>query len=84
MENQMKLKHLSDSKPAIGKWQIGDGDNFISFALTKKPNWFHRKMANLFFGLVWYDFKSPIDVKDIKPSKGIEAKVTKVVPKGRR
>jgi hypothetical protein len=84
MENQMKLKNVSDSKPAIGKWQIGDGDNFISFALTEKPNWFRRKMANLFFGLVWYDFKSPIDVKDVKPSKGIKAKVTKEVPKGRR
>jgi len=84
MENQMKSKNLSDSKPAIGKWQIGDGDNFISFALTEKPNWFRRTMANLFFGLVWYDFKSPIYVKDVKPSKGIKANVTKEVPKGRR
>ena len=73
-----------DIKPAIGEWKIGDGDNFISFALTEKPNWFRRTMANLFFGLVWYDFKSPSDVKDVKPSKGIKAKVTKEVHKGRR
>ena len=84
MENQMKLKNVSDSKPAIGEWKIGDGDNFISFALTQKPNLFRRTMANLFFGLRWNDFKSPIDVKDVKPSKGIKAKVTKEVPKGRR
>tara|TARA_B110000459_G_scaffold18733_1_gene18109 strand:- start:422 stop:592 length:171 start_codon:yes stop_codon:yes gene_type:complete len=42
-----------DIKPAIGEWKIGDGDNFISFALTEKPNWFRRTMANLFFGLRW-------------------------------
>lgn len=82
MENQMKSKPTPNK--AIGEWKIGDGDNFISFSLTHKPNWFRRTMANLFFGLRWIDFTSPIDVLDIKPSKGVKAKVTKVIPKGRR
>ena len=73
-----------DIKPAIGEWKIGDGDNFISFALTNKPNWFRRTMANLFFGLRWIDYTQPKPIKDIKPSKGVKAKVTKVIPKGRR
>ena len=82
MENQMKSKPTPNK--AIGEWKIGDGDNFISFSLTTKPNWFRRTMANLFFGLRWIDFTSPIDVLDIKPSKGVKAKVTKVIPKGKR
>ena len=66
----------SFNKP-IGEWKIGDGEHFISFALTQKPNWFRRMMAWLFFGLRWIDFPQPKDVKDIKPSKGV--KVSKVV-----
>ena len=80
----MKSSVSVDTKPAIGEWIIGDGDNFISFALTNKPNWFRRMMANLFFGLRWEDYNQPKDIKDIKPSKGVKAKVTKVIPKGRR
>ena len=67
MENQMKSIGI-DIKPAIGEWKIGDGDNFISFALTNKPNWFRRMMANLFFGLRWIDYTQPKPIKDIKPS----------------
>lgn len=84
MENQMKGNTTLKSKPAIGEWKIGDGDNFISFALTTKPNLFRRMMANLFFGLRWIDYTQPKEIKDIKPSKGVKAKVTKVIPKGRR
>jgi hypothetical protein len=51
MENQMKI--TPPLNKAVGEWKIGDGDNFISFALTNKPNWFRRMMANLFFGLRW-------------------------------
>ncbi len=67
---------------AVGEWKIGSGDNFISFALTEKPNWFRRTMANLFFGLVWKDFNSP-SYKP-KPSKGISIHKTIDVPKNRR
>jgi len=52
----------------IGEWKIGDDDDFISFALKKKPHWFHRICARFFFGLRWIDFPHP---KDVKPSKGI-------------
>ena len=69
----------------IGEWKIGEGDYFISFALTKKPNWFRRWMANLFFGLRWIDYPQPKDVRDIQAGKGIRAAMTKVIPpqKGR-
>ena len=65
------------SNMPVGEWKIGEGDYFISFALTKKPNGFRRFAAWLFFGLRWIDFDVPKNVKDIKPSKGI--KVAKVV-----
>ena len=65
------------SNSPVGEWKIGEGDYFIAFALTKKPNGFRRFFAWLFFGLRWIDFPQPKDVKDIKPSKGI--KVAKVV-----
>lgn len=65
------------SNMPVGEWKIGEGDYFISFALTKKPNRFRRFFAWLFFDLQWIDFPQPKDVKDIKPSKGI--KVSKVV-----
>lgn len=84
MENQMKRSVGIEVKPAIGEWKIGDGDNFISFALTNKPNLFRRMMANLFFGLRWIDYTQPKEIKDVEPSKGVKAKVTKVIPKGRR
>ena len=65
------------SNMPVGEWKIGEGDYFISFALTKKPNRFRRFFAWAFFGLRWIDFDVPKNVKDIKPSKGI--KVAKVV-----
>lgn len=83
MENTNNYFNLSEAKititqpKPIGEWKIGEGDYFISFSLTKKPNWFRRKMAWLFFGLKWIDFPQPKDVKDIQPSKGM--KVAKVV-----
>jgi len=49
MENQMISKPTPNK--AIGEWKIGDGDNFISFSRTNKPNWFRRMMANQIFGL---------------------------------
>ena len=52
----------------IGEWKIGDDDDFISFALKKKPHWFHRLCARFFFGLRWIDFPHP---KDVTPSKGV-------------
>ena len=82
MENQMISKPTPNK--AIGEWKIGDGDNFISFSLTNKPNWFRRTMANLFFGLRWIDYPQPKPMKDIKPSKGVRASITKIIPKGRR
>ena len=77
--NYFKLSEVKIANPPkpIGEWKIGEGDYFISFALTKKPNWFRRFAAWLFFGLKWLDFPQPKDVKDITPSKGM--KVAKVV-----
>jgi len=72
------------SNKPIGEWKIGDKDYFISFALTKKPNWFRRKMANLFFGLQWIDYPQPKELGDIKPSKGLKVGITKVVEHHRR
>ena len=68
----------------IGEWKLGDESHFISFALSKKPNWFRRWMAWLFFGLRWIDYPQPKHYTEIKPSKGIQRGITKVLPKGRR
>jgi len=71
--NYSNTININQPKP-VGEWKIGEGDYFISFSLTKKPNFFRRFFANLFFGLKWIDFPHP---KDVQPSKGI--KVSKVV-----
>lgn len=63
----------------IGEWKIGDEDYFISFALTKKPNFLRRFFAWLLFGLRWIDFPQPKEVKDIQAGKGVKVGVTKVV-----
>ena len=68
----------------IGEWKIGDKDYFISFALTKKPNFIRRFFAWAFFGLRWIDFDVPKDVKDIKPSKGLRKGITKFIQPNRR
>ena len=73
--NSFNTVKITQPKP-IGEWKIGDMNYFISFALTKKPNWFRRKMAWLFFGLEWIDFETP---HDVKPSKGIRRGVMKVI-----
>ena len=81
--NSFNTVKITQPKP-IGEWKIGDMNYFISFALTKKPNWFRRKMAWLFFGLEWIDYPQPKDVSEIKPSKGLRKGITKISPKGRR
>ena len=69
------------SNEPIGEWKIGDDEHFISFALKKKPKWFHRQMARFFFGLRWFDYPHP---KQPKPSKGIKVgSVSKGTPKRR-
>ena len=66
------------SNEPIGEWKIGDDEHFISFALKKKPKWFHRQMARFFFGLRWFDYVSK------EPSKGIKVgSVSKGTPKRR-
>lgn len=82
----MKNEQTIQQTPSIpiGEWKIGDKDYFISFSLTHKPNWFRRKMAWLFFGLRWEDYNQPKEIKDIKPSKGVNVGITKISPKGRR
>ena len=66
----IKYEQIKQPKP-IGEWKIGDEDYFISFALTKKPNFLRRFFAWMFFGLKWIDFPQPKEVKDIQPSKGV-------------
>lgn len=65
------IKYEQVKNKPVGEWKIGEGDYFISFALTRKPNFFRRFFAWAFFGLRWIDFPQPKDVKDIKPGKGI-------------
>ena len=77
----MKTQTAPLIKP-IGEWKIGDKDYFISFALTHKPNWFRRVMANLFFGLKWMDYKTLTE--EPKPTKGVSIGKTIDVPKNRR
>lgn len=69
------------SNEPIGEWKIGDEEHFISFALKKKPKWFHIQMARFFFGLRWFDY--PIKSQG-KPSKGISiSQKVKGVPQRR-
>jgi hypothetical protein len=78
MKNMRKKDTTKNySNNPIGEWKIGEGDYFISFALTHKPNFIRRFFAWAFFGLRWIDFPKPKDVKDITPSKGM--KIAKVV-----
>lgn len=56
----------------IGEWKIGEGDYFISFALTHKPNIVRRFFAWVLFGLRWYDFSEPRKVEELQPSKGLQ------------
>ena len=80
MNEKVNTKNYSNKLP-IGEWKIGDDEDFISYALKKKPHWFHRMMASFFFGLRWIDFPHP---HDVKPSKGITiAKKVGEVPKRR-
>jgi hypothetical protein len=70
----MNTMNITHSTKAIGEWKIGDKDYFISFALTTKPNWFRRTMANLFFGLKWTDYKTQADASG--PTKGVKVAKT--------
>lgn len=38
--------------PVVGHWALSP--NFL-IGMTKKPNWFHRKMITLVFGWEWRD-----------------------------
>ena len=78
------MANTNNSSKPIGEWKIGDEDYFISFSLTKKPNFFRRWMAWLFFGLKWIDFPQPKDVKDIQAGKGTKIGIKKVVPPSKR
>lgn len=82
------MRNDMESKPelnnAVGEWKLGDGDNFISFALSDKPNFFRRFWGWAFFGLKWVSFKVPKPNSEVLPSKGIRSSVTKVISKGRR
>ena len=76
-----KVNTNNSSNLPIGEWKIGDDEDFISFALKKKPHWFHRMMAKFFFGLRWIDFDIP---HDVKPSKSVSiAKTIGEKPKRR-
>lgn len=81
MKNELKTPNITPSK-AVGEWKIGDKDYFISFALTHKPNWFRRVMANLFFGLKWIDYKT--QAEEPKPTKGVSIGKTIEVAPNRR
>ena len=69
------IKYIKQDEPKdrpIGEWKIGEGDYFISFALTRKPNLLRRFFAWMFFGLVWVDYEAPKTLSEIKPSKGVK------------
>ena len=74
--------HTAPLIKPIGEWKIGDKDYFISFALTTKPNWFRRVMANLFFGLKWIDYTKPNS--ESGPTKGVSIGRTIEVAPNRR
>ena len=74
--------HTAPLIKPIGEWKIGDKDYFISFALTHKPNWFRRVMANLFFGLKWIDYTKPNS--ESGPTKGVSIGKTIEVAPNRR
>jgi hypothetical protein len=78
----MNTMSIAPSTKPIGEWKIGDKDYFISFALTTKPNWFRRTMANLFFGLKWTDYKTPVE--EPKPTKGVKVAKTIETKRNRR
>ena len=40
--------------PVVGYWSLSP--NFF-IGMTKKPNWFHRKMVTFVFGWEWRDGK---------------------------
>ena len=39
----------------VGYWEIAPKPYGFCICVTKKPNWFHRKMTKLFLGWTWYD-----------------------------
>jgi hypothetical protein len=82
MKNMRKREYTNNSsKLPIGEWKIGDDEHFISFALKKKPNGWHRFWVRVFFGLRWIDFKTP---HEVKPSKGIQRGIVKEIPPSKR
>lgn len=53
-EITIKSHEFNKALPKIaGSYRIGD--SFLQVILTKKPNWFHRKMVLLCFGWEWID-----------------------------
>jgi len=79
MKEKDTIKNYSNLP--VGEWKIGDDTHFISFALKKKPNGWHRFWVRVFFGLRWIDFKTP---HEVKPSKGIQRGIVKEIPPSKR
>lgn len=46
---------IKQQPTTVGRYEIGKDGYTMSIALTYKPNWFHRTMMKLFFGILWID-----------------------------
>ena len=53
----MNLHTFKIPPKPVGGYRFGDSPNYIQFNITKKPNWFHRKMMRLCFGWEWVDYE---------------------------
>ena len=54
---EMQIRTLSLPK-YVGSYSIGNGDDWLHINFTHKPNWFHRTMMKICFGIQWFDIKN--------------------------
>lgn len=54
--NDNKCGEIKFPPKYVGYWQLG-GPSGLLIAIEKKPNWFHRKMIKLSFGIEWKDIE---------------------------
>lgn len=70
---------VRENKNPVGEFRYGTETDYIGLSSFIKPNWFHRLMLKLFFGVQWIDYKEP------KNTDSVVRRGTKVtIPKGKR